>query len=81
MKKTYVSTSYSFKSENVRYYEVSYIPGITIMCAGRPWIKGKLDTKWVGFMQYKKLPQKTNKKAWEEILGLPILPLGEENEY
>lgn len=75
MKKNYVSTCYSFKSGDIKYYDVSYIPGITIMCAGRPWVKGEKNSSWVGFHCTDKLPKKTDKLAWEKHLGISLLPM------
>lgn len=61
---------------NLKYMQVGFVPTITIDC-NPPYIRGREYSNWISYNPKRRLPRLTDKKGWEKILGMSLLPISE----
>ena len=71
----YTGTAHMY--HNLRYIQVGFIPAIAINC-NPPYVRGRKDNNWISYNpKIRSLPKLTDKKGWEKILGMSLLPISE----
>ena len=68
----YAHTQNEFTHNGCKNYQVIFRSGVDIDCRP-PYVKGKQDSTWV--TTTKPLPRKDDLEAWENLIGMRLLPL------
>ena len=69
----YLTLNDKFTSNGYKYYQVWFVPGITIKCYP-PYIKGQDDCCWIKLLKTEKF-QPNNKNWCEQKTGMTLQPL------